>query len=63
MGSGGSLTLWSPSNEAGALGYDRCRARRVCDYIWAGSIAAAMFGQIFKAVVDGGTLRFLVGTV
>ena len=47
MGSGGALTLWSPSNKAGAL-----RVFNRCDVL-----AAIVHIKASKAVIDGGTLK------
>ena len=57
MGSGGSLTLWSPSNGAGAFGVNRCPC--VMGDALSGCVADHLSWTVFKAVVDGGAPRFL----
>jgi hypothetical protein len=44
MGSGGSLTLWSPSNEAGGYGYVSMRLYRWCFIQLYRPISAGLFG-------------------
>ncbi len=56
MGSGGSQTLWSPSNEACALGFNRCRARYVYSVvIWLEAITTSPTLVFSSTVIDGGT--------
>tara|TARA_B100001105_G_C22050309_1_gene297902 strand:- start:125 stop:319 length:195 start_codon:yes stop_codon:yes gene_type:complete len=59
MGSGGSLTLWPPSNEAGAHeGFDRCPC-------WVDIHFGSGFGEhpalkiilVTNADIDGGTSK------
>ena len=73
MGSGGSQTLWSPSNEAGAyIGFlidavhksvclpnTATAAFGMCNlYIWAGlTTAIVTIVTVASADVDGGTLK------
>ena len=68
MGSGGSQTLWSPSNEAGAyIGFiidtvhssfslERMNDKQTLVYIWAG-LTTATSTSACNAVVDGGALK------
>ena len=63
MGSGGSQTLWSPSNEAGAKSgfiIDTVHVL-VCVYVisgWPKNHAILFKLPVASAVIDGGTLRF-----
>ena len=62
MGSGGSQTLWSPSNEAGAKsGFIIDTVHGVlCVVIsgWLKNHAISFKLPVASAVIDGGTLRF-----
>ena len=61
MGSGGSQTLWSPSNEAGAYmrGFliDTVHVFR-CNLAGLKTTPCSD-GTVASAVIDGGTLRFV----
>lgn len=50
MGSGGSLTLWSPSNEAGASGFIDIRAMRA--FYWENASIIIIFWLFITAFDD-----------
>jgi hypothetical protein len=55
MGSGGALTLWPPSNEAGAYGFQSMRYIQVLKTYFLANIR--LNHPCTNVVIDGGTLK------